>query len=114
MKLFFTVLIMTLMFCNFTHASKYLEYGKYKKEPNAEAYIEHLKSVESGMSFMQIKSGLKVYCKPGKLEISIDNLVQAVDIGIKEIKKGNSSAKLDKMPIEYIMIRGLVVLFPCS
>ena len=108
--LIFTVLIL----CNVGYA-KSLLYEKYKNNSDNIDFIEHLKSVESGMSWMQVHSENEVYCKPSKLLINEGNLSNAVKLGVKDLKSRNFSNKeIDDFPVEFIMLIGLKILFPCS
>ena len=108
--LIFTVLIL----CNVGYA-KSLFYEKYKNNSDNINFIEHLKSVESGMSWMQVHSENEVYCKPSELLINEGNLSNAVKLGVKDLKSRNFSNKeIDDFPVELIMLVGLKILFPCS
>ena len=108
--LIFTVLIL----CNVGYA-KSLFYEKYKNNSDNINFIEHLKSVESGMSWMQVHSENEVYCKPSELLINEGNLSNAVKLGAEDLKSRNFSNKeIDDFPVELIMLVGLKILFPCS
>ena len=108
--LIFTVLIL----CNVGYA-KSLFYEKYKNNSDNINFIEHLKSVESGMSWMQVHSENEVYCKPSELLINEGNLSNAVKLGVKDLKSRNFSNKeIDDFPVELIMLVGLKILFPCN
>ena len=108
--LIFTVLIL----CNVGYA-KSLFYEKYKNNSDNINFIEHLKSVESGMSWMQVHSENEVYCKPSELLINEGNLSNAVKLGVEDLKSRNFSNKeIDDFPVELIMLVGLKILFPCS
>jgi len=117
MKTLFTLFV--LFFLSPVFASKVLFYSEYKKNTNSEIFIQHLKSVESGMSWMQVYNkqigNNFVYCKPGKLNVSSDNLKDALDLYVETLKKQNyTSADIDKYPIEVLMLYGLIILFPCD
>ena len=108
--LIFTVLIL----CNVGYA-KSLFYEKYKNNSDNINFIEHLKSVESGMSWMQVHSENEVYCKPSELLINEGNISNAVKLGVEDLKSRNFSNKeIDDFPVELIMLVGLKILFPCS
>ena len=109
--LIFTVLIL----CNVGYA-KSLFYEKYKNNSDNINFIEHLKSVESGMSWMQIHSKKDVYCPPSKFKMNKDTLVDSIKIGADHLKKdlNFSNQELDDFPVELIMLSGLKILFPCS
>ena len=108
--LIFTVLIL----CNVGYA-KSLFYEKYKNNSDNINFIEHLKSVESGMSWMQVHSEKEVYCKPSELLINEGNLSDAVKLGVKDLKSLNfSNQEIDDFPVELIMLVGLKILFPCN
>ena len=96
--------------------SKSLFYNKYKNDPNNKDYIEHIKSVESGMSWMQIHSDKDVYCPSSKFKMNKDTLIDAIKIGVDHLKKdlNFSNQELDDFPVELIMLSGLKILFPCS
>ena len=103
-----------MMLCNIAYA-KSLFYEKYKNNSNNRNFIEHLKSVESGMSWMQVHSEKEVYCKPSELLINEGNLSDAVKLGVKDLKSLNfSNQEIDDFPVELIMLVGLKILFPCS
>ena len=115
MKKLSLYIFLILLWCNFAAASKSLNYGKYKIDPNNESFIEHVLSVESGMSWMQTWSKTETYCKPAKMNINIDNIRNAIDLGVKELQSRNfSSKKIEEAPIEVIMLSGLEILFPCN
>ena len=108
--LIFTVLIL----CNVGYA-KSLFYEKYKNNSDNINFIEHLKSVESGMSWMQVHSEKEVYCKPSELLINEGNLSDAVKLGVKDLESRNfSNQEIDDFPVELIMLVGLKILFPCN
>lgn len=108
--LIFTVLIL----CNVGYA-KSLFYEKYKNNSDDIDFIEHLKSVESGMSWMQVHSKNEVYCKPSELLINEGNLSNAVKLGVKDLESRNfSNQEIDDFPVELIMLAGLKILFPCT
>ena len=115
MKKLSLYIFLILLWCNFASASISLSYGKYKVDPNNESFIEHVLSVESGMSWMQTWSKTETYCKPAKMNINIDNIRNAIDLGVKELQSLNySGQKLEETPIEVVMILGLEILFPCN
>ena len=120
MKKISLYVFLVLMWCNFVHASKVLYYGAYKENPDNKDYIEHLKSVESGMSWMQVwyndKGTDDIYCKPEKLNVSIDNLRDAIKLGVKDLesKKFSSQQIEDDFTVEFILLVGLKILFPCK
>ena len=102
------------MFCNVAY-TKSLVYGKYKLSVDDEDYIEHLKSVESGMSWMQVASEKSLYCPPEQLKMNLDTLRDAIKLGIENLKNRNfSSQEIDDAPIELIMLFGLETIFPCN
>jgi hypothetical protein len=115
MKKLSLYIFLILLWCNFASASKSLNYGKYKVDPNNESFIEHVLSVESGMSWMQTWSKQKVYCKPAKMKMYIDVVKNAIELGVEELKLRNfSSQKIDDAPVEVIMLSGFEKLFPCN
>jgi len=115
MKKLSLYIFLILLWCNFASASKSLNYGKYKVDPNKESFIEHVLSVESGMSWIQTWLKKETYCKPAQLHINIDNIRNAIDLGVEELRSRNfSNQKLEEAPIEVVMILGLEILFPCN
>ncbi|MDA7459963.1 hypothetical protein N8886_00290 [Candidatus Pelagibacter ubique] len=115
MKKILGIVVLGLLWCSFVYASKTLIYSNYKKNPTSESYIEHLKSVESGISWMNGEDNPKIYCEPKNLEVNIGNITTAINLGVKQFKKLNyTNTEIDKLPVEFIMIQGLKVLFPCK
>ena len=116
MKKLLGIIVLGLLLSGNAYASKSLSYGNYKKDPNNKSYIEHLKSVESGISWMNIEvDDQKIYCQPEKLEVTFGNIITAIDLGIKDLQSINyTKEEIDKVPIEFIMIKGLRILFPCK
>ncbi len=119
MKKLLGILVLGLLWCNAGFSSKVLYYGNYKKNPNKNEYIEHLKSVESGMSWMQIvyndKGFDSIYCPPEKINLSIDNITEALKLSVKEFKSRNFSNKeIDEFTVEVMLLIGLPILFPCN
>ena len=97
--------------------SKSLMYGSYKKDSDKKVYTEHLRSVESGMSWMNSEVKDPIYCPPGELTLNIGNINTAIDLGVKKlqtIKVPYTDEEIEKLPVEFIMIKGLKVLFPCK
>ena len=115
MKKIITYIFLFLVWSNIGF-SKSLFYNKYKNNPNNEFFIEHIKSVESGMSWMQIHSDKDVYCPPSKFKMNKDTLEEAIKVGADHLKEDlNFSIKeLDDFPVELIMLSGLKIIFPCS
>ena len=114
MKKLVLFIFLSLMWCNTGFANS-LFYGDYKNNLNKKYITDHLKSVESGMSWMQVHSEKFTYCKPDKLLINKDNLRDAIKLGVKNLKSLNfSNQKIDSFPVELIMLIGLNTLFPCS
>ena len=114
MKKTIIYIFLLLLCCNIGYP-KSLFYNKYKNDPNNELYIEHIRSVESGMSWMQVHSESEVYCKPSQLLINEGNLSDAVKLGVKDLESRNfSNQEIDDFPVELIMLVGLKILFPCS
>ena len=112
-KLFLYILIVSF-FHNTSHA-KSLVYSKYKKSQNEEDVIQHILSVESGMSWMQIWSKKELYCKPGKLKMNIQTAKDAIELGVEDFKLRNfSTQKINDAPVEVVLIEGLKILFPCN
>ena len=113
-KLFLYIFIISFFF-NTSHASKSLVYSKYKQSQNEEHVIQHLLSVESGMSWTQTWSEKKLYCKPGKFKMNIQTAKDAVKIGVKHFESLNMpTQKINDSPVEAILIEGLILLFPCN
>ena len=114
MKKISLYIFLGLMFCNVVYA-KSLFYGEYKTSTDDKDYIEHLKSVESGMSWMQLMSKKSLYCPPKNLKINLDTLRDAIELGLESLKNRNfSSQEIDNFPIELIMLNGLETIFPCN
>jgi hypothetical protein len=114
MKKLSLYIFLVLIWCNVGYA-KSLFYEKYKNNPDNVNFIEHLKSVESGMSWMQVYSKNEVYCKPSELLINEGNLSNAVKLGVKDLESRNfSNQEIDDFPVELIMLAGLKILFTCS
>ena len=115
MKKTIIYIFVLLVWCNIGY-SKSLFYNKYKNDPNNELYIEHIRSVESGMSWMQIHADIEVYCPPSKFKMNKDTLINSMEIGVDHLKKdlNFSNQELDGFPVELIMLSGLKILFPCS
>ena len=102
------------MWCNTGFANSLL-YGDYKNNLNKKYITDHLKSVESGMSWMQLKSEKPLYCPPKNLKINLDTLRDAIELGLENSKNRNfSSEEIDNFPIELIMLDGLETIFPCN
>ena len=114
MKKLFLYISIFLFFFNMSHA-KSLLYGKYKQSQNEEYVIQHLLSVESGMSWMQIWSKKKLYCKPGKFKMNIHTAKDAIKLGVEDFKSRNfSTKKINDAPVEVALLEGLKILFPCN
>ena len=114
MKKLLGIVFLGLMFFNVVYA-KSLFYGEYKTSTDDKDYIEHLKSVESGMSWMQLMSEKPLYCPPKNLKINLDTLRDAIELGLENLKNRNfSSQEIDNFPIELIMLDGLETIFPCN
>ena len=115
MKKLLQIIVLGLLLSGNGYASKTLIYSNYKKNPTNESYIEHLKSVESGISWMNGEDNPKIYCEPENLEVNIGNITTAINLGVKQFKKLNyTNTEIDKRPVEFIMLQGLKVLFPCK
>jgi hypothetical protein len=118
MKKIFLVLLLGFLFSGNVYASgKVLMYGKYKKNPDLKSYNEHLRSVESGISWMNNEVKDPIYCPPGELTLNLGNIVTAIDLGVKDLKTLKipyTDEELEEIPVEFIMIKGLKVLFPCE
>ena len=117
MKKFLAIVVLGLLWSNFGYA-KSINYGYYKKNLDNKFLIEHLKSVESGMGWFQTDSSLEnnlLYCPPGKLIVNIDNIKNAIDLSIDQFKKLNYTNKdIDALPVEFMLLKGLKILFPCK
>ena len=118
MKKLLGIIVLGLLFSGNAYASgKSLMYGSYKKDPDKKVYTEHLRSVESGMSWMNDENKDPIYCPPGELTLNIGNINTAIDLGVKKlqtIKVPYTDEEIEKLPIEFIMLKGLKVLFPCK
>tara|TARA_Y100000768_G_scaffold242895_1_gene184032 strand:+ start:2572 stop:2925 length:354 start_codon:yes stop_codon:yes gene_type:complete len=117
MKIFFAIII--LFFTSTAIASKTLTYKNYKIDTSNEDYIEHIKSLESGMSWLQVYNGFfdiePRYCKPGKLNITIENLEDAIKLGVNDLQsKGTSNEDIDVAGVGILLLIGLEILFPCN
>ena len=110
------IYIFLFLFCCNISYSKSLLYNKYKNDPNNEDYVEHIKSVESGMSWMQIHSDKDMYCPPSKFKMNKDTLIDSIKLGVDHLKKdlNFSNKEIDDFPVELIMLSGLKILFPCN
>ncbi len=118
MKKIFLFLIICLLWSGNNYASaKSLMYGYYKKDPDKKVYTEHLRSVESGISWMNSEVKDPIYCPPGELTLNLGNIVTAIDLGVKDLKTLKvpyTDEEIEKLPVELIMIKGLKALFPCE
>tara|TARA_B110000977_G_C10905683_1_gene427131 strand:- start:84 stop:431 length:348 start_codon:yes stop_codon:yes gene_type:complete len=115
MKKLLGIVVLGLLWCNLVNASKTLVYSQYKNDPNNKSYIEHLKSVETGISWMNIEVKSKVYCQPDNLEVNLGNITNAVNLGVKKLQTMNyTSEEIDELPVEFIMVKGFGILFPCK
>ena len=115
MKKLSLYIFLVLMWCNIGY-SKSLFYNKYKNDPNNKDFIEHIKSVESGMSWMQVHTGKDVYCPPSKFKMNKHTLTDSIKLGEDHLKKdlNFSNQEVDGFPVELIMLSGLKILFPCN
>ena len=115
MKKLLGIVVLGLLWCNLVYASKGLIYGNYKNNPNNKSYIEHLKSVETGIMWMNSEVKTKQYCKPLYLEINLDNIISAINLGVEHLRTINyTNEEIDELFVEFIMIKGLKILFPCK
>jgi hypothetical protein len=117
MKKLLSILVLSLLFVGSAYASKTLMYGNYKKNPEHKSYTEHLRSVESGMSWMNGEAKDPIYCPPEELTLNLGNIVTAIDLGVKKLqtlKVPYTDKEIEKIPVEFIMLKGLKVLFPCE
>ena len=117
MKKLLTIIVLGLLWNNSGYA-KSINYGYYKKNIDDKFIIEHLKSVQSGMDWIQTDSSLEnslLYCPPKKLIVNIDNIKNAIDLSIDEFKELNYTNKeIDELPVEFMLVQGLKILFPCK
>ena len=116
MKKLLGIVVLGLLACANAN-SKSLMYGSYKKDPDKKAYTEHLRSVESGMSWMNGEDKDPIYCPPEELTLNIGNINTAIDLGVKKLQTINipyTNKEIEKLPVEFIMLKGLKVLFPCK
>ena len=89
MKRLFLYILFFLFFSNISNASKSLVYSKYIQSQNKEHVIQHLLSVESGMSWMQTWSKKYLYCVPEKFKMNIHTAKDAIELGVEDFKSRN-------------------------
>ena len=115
MKRLFLYILFFLFFSNISNASKSLVYSKYIQSQNKEHVIQHLLSVESGMSWMQTWSKKYLYCVPEKFKMNIHTAKDAIELGVEDFKSRNiSTQKINDAPIEVVLLEGLKILFRCN
>ena len=115
-----TLLTLFVLFFSFSAvSSRVLFYADYKNNTDKKTYIDHIMSVESGMSWMQIynkKLGIdSIYCKPANLNVSIENLEDAINLSVRDFRnRGVSNNQIDGYTVEILLLFGLQILFPCD
>ena len=120
MKKLLGIVVLSLLWCNISSAEVnsdlYLEHRDSKSKEIVNFFDSHLSGMASAFTYanaqLKVSKQDLLYCQPGQLSLTIDNIKNFIDDQIEENKKLN--VYNGEEPITLLLLTRLKTVFPCK
>ena len=114
------IVVLSLLWCNISSAEMnsdlYLEHRDSKSKEISSIFDSHLSGMTSAFIYanaqLEVNKQDLLFCQPGKLSLTVENIKRFIDDQIEENKKLNVYNGED--PITLILLTRLKTVFPCK